>query len=323
MSSWFALATYARGSKALPALVVDDQIYDLRKAAKAVRATLRTEWLQGGLAAMLDDWGASATALRKIGSAAPALVRKGKLSALGKADRIALAPYRPSRIFCASANYTEHANEMSTILAKKADSKPYMFVKLENSIIGPREAVRKPPETGKLDWEVELAAVIGRRARRVPVDRALDFVAGYTVLNDVSARDLNIRTDYPFKFDWFQGKCHDTFAPFGPWIVPAWLIPDPQALKMKLTVNGKTMQDSSTANMIWTVSEQIAYLSTIVTLVPGDVVATGTPAGVGQARGIFLNVGDRMEAWLEHIGGLNNPIVAESRTAGRTARRPD
>jgi 2-keto-4-pentenoate hydratase/2-oxohepta-3-ene-1,7-dioic acid hydratase in catechol pathway len=177
-----------------------------------------------------------------------------------------------------------------------------------------------PPETGKLDWEVELGAIIGRRARRIPLSRALDYVAGYTVVNDVSARDLNIRTDYPFKFDWFQGKCHDSFAPFGPWIVPAWLIPDPQTLKMTLKVNGETMQDSSTANMIWTVREQVAYLSTIVTLEPGDVVATGTPAGVGQARGVFLKPGDVMEAWLEHIGTLRNPVAAEKTKSGRAAR---
>ena len=162
-----------------------------------------------------------------------------------------------------------------------------------------------------LDWEVELAAVIGKRARRVSVEKALDYVAGYSIVNDVSARDLNMRSDYPFKFDWFQGKCHDTFAPFGPWIVPSWLIKDPQDLRMQLTVNGKSMQDDSTKNMIWTVREQIAYLSTIVTLEPGDVIATGTPAGVGMGRGIYLKNGDVMEATLEKIGSLRNPVAAE------------
>jgi 2-keto-4-pentenoate hydratase/2-oxohepta-3-ene-1,7-dioic acid hydratase in catechol pathway len=213
------------------------------------------------------------------------------------------------RIFCAASNFIEHANEMGTVLAAKAESRPYMFLKLQNTVIGPGEAVRKPRETAQLDWEVELGAVIGRRARRVSVAQALDYVAGYTVVNDVSARDLNVRGDYPFKFDWFQGKCHDTFAPLGPCIVPAWQIPDPQAVKLKLTVNGKTMQEDSTANMIWSVREQIAYLSTIVTLEPGDVIATGTPTGVGMGRGIFLKSGDVMEASIEGIGAIRNPVV--------------
>jgi 2-keto-4-pentenoate hydratase/2-oxohepta-3-ene-1,7-dioic acid hydratase in catechol pathway len=169
-----------------------------------------------------------------------------------------------------------------------------------------------PPETTQLDWEIELAAVIGQRCRRIPVDRALDAVAGYSIVNDVSARDLNVRNDYPFKFDWFQGKCHDTFAPFGPWIVPAWQVHDPQAVHLNLKVNGETMQDDTTANMIWNVREQISYLSTIVTLEPGDVIATGTPTGVGMGRGIYLKDGDRIEATIRGIGTLANPVRAES-----------
>jgi 2-keto-4-pentenoate hydratase/2-oxohepta-3-ene-1,7-dioic acid hydratase in catechol pathway len=221
------------------------------------------------------------------------------------------APFRPERIFCAAANYIEHANEMGSALAGKSDSKPYMFIKLRNTIIGSGEAIKMPPETSKLDWEIELAAVIGRGGRRVPVTQALDHVAGYAIINDISARDLNVRADYPFKFDWFQGKCHDTFAPFGPWIVPASAVPDPQTLTMELKVNDQTMQKDSTANMIWTVREQIAYLSTIVTLEPGDVIATGTPTGVGMARGIFLQAGDVVSASIDGIGTLTNRVVAE------------
>jgi 2-keto-4-pentenoate hydratase/2-oxohepta-3-ene-1,7-dioic acid hydratase in catechol pathway len=149
------------------------------------------------------------------------------------------------------------------------------------------------------------------------VDRALSYVAGYSIVNDVSARDLNVRSDYPFKFDWFQGKAHDSFAPFGPCIVPGWMIRDPQNLHMRLTVNGETHQDDSTANMIWTVREQIAYLSTIVTLEPGDVIATGTPAGVGMGKGVFLKAGDVMEASVEGIGALRNPVINEK---GRAVR---
>jgi len=147
----------------------------------------------------------------------------------------------------------------------------------------------------------------------VRVLRSLDYVAGYTVVNDISARDLNTRTDYPFKFDWFQGKSWDSFAPLGPWIVPAWLIPDPQALGLRLTVNGEEMQKDSTKNMIWNVREQISYLSQILTLRPGDVIATGTPTGVGMGRGIFLKHGDQVEATVENIGTLSNRVVDEKR----------
>jgi 2-keto-4-pentenoate hydratase/2-oxohepta-3-ene-1,7-dioic acid hydratase in catechol pathway len=133
----------------------------------------------------------------------------------------------------------------------------------------------------------------------------------YSIVNDISARDLNMRDDYPFKFDWFQGKCHDTFAPFGPCLVPAWSIPDPQAVDLLLTVNGAEMQKDSTKNMIWTLLEQIDYLSTIVTLEPGDVIATGTPTGVGMGRGVYLKAGDVISATIDGIGTITNTVVAE------------
>ncbi|HUG76968.1 MAG TPA: fumarylacetoacetate hydrolase family protein [Burkholderiales bacterium] len=306
--AWVALGSYLRKSSLRPALLHGNTAFDLEEAARLAGVKLAKTWLGGDVAAIIRDWDEAAAPVRRLAES-----RK-----LAEADleRIAIpelkAPYRPARIFCAASNFIEHANEMGTVLAAKAQSRPYMFLKLQNTVIGPGEAVRKPPETSQLDWEVELGAVIGRRARRVAVERALDYVAGYTVINDVSARDLNVRSDYPFKFDWFQGKCHDTFAPFGPCIVPAWLIADPQDVKMKLTVNGEAMQEDSTGNMIWSVREQIAYLSTIVTLEPGDVIATGTPTGVGMGRGIFLKSGDMMEASIEGIGAIRNPVEDET-----------
>jgi len=294
----FALATYRTGAKGeAPAVVLDNKLYDAREA------------LPNGLAGAVADWPRAQAVVRKLADQA----RDGKLPAVREGIGSLTAPLRPTRIFCAAANYIEHAKEMGTVLASKATSKPYMFLKLQDTIVGPGDDVIKPPETEKLDWEVELAVVIGRQARRIGVDQALDYVAGYSVLNDISARDLNKRTDYPFAFDWFQGKSWDTFAPFGPWIVPAWLVKDPQAMNLSLKVNGKTMQDSSTATMIWTVREQISYLSQILTLRPGDVIATGTPTGVGAAHGIFLKDGDQVEATVEGIGTLSNRIVAEKR----------
>jgi len=295
--SWFALATYRAGKGEAPAVVVDNKLYDARQA------------LPGGVAGAIADWPKAQAAVRQLGEQA----RAGKLPTVGEGVKALTAPIRPMRIFCAAANYIEHAKEMGSVLAAKAQSKPYMFLKLQDTVIGPGDDIIKPPETAKLDWEVELGAVIGRQARRIGVDQALDYVAGYTVVNDVSARDLNKRTDYPFTFDWFQGKSWDTFAPLGPWIVPAWLIPDPQKLNLRLTVNGKEMQKDSTANMIWNVREQVSYLSQILTLRPGDVIATGTPTGVGAAHGIFLKHGDQIEASVENIGSLSNRVIDEKR----------
>jgi 2-keto-4-pentenoate hydratase/2-oxohepta-3-ene-1,7-dioic acid hydratase in catechol pathway len=307
---WFALATYRQDDRLAPALVLGEALYDLAEAARAA-VPMRSEWIDGGVAAIVEGWKEAAAALPGAARAAAEFAKAGKLKPVPDGLKRLAAPFRPERIFCAASNYIEHANEMGTVLAAKADSKPYMFLKLRNAVIGPGETVRMPPETVQLDWEVELAAVIGKRCRRVPADRALEAVAGYAIVNDVSARDLNMRDDYPFKFDWFQGKCHDTFAPFGPWIVPAALVPDPQAVRMRLAVNGETMQDDTTANMIWTVREQIAYLSTIVTLEPGDVIATGTPTGVGMGRGRYLKHGDAMVASIHGIGTITNPVAAE------------
>ena len=295
--SWFALATYRTGKSEAPAVVVDDKLYDARQA------------LPGGIGGAIADWSKAQAAVRQLGEQA----RAGKLHAVAEGAKALTAPIRPIRVFCAAANYIEHAKEMGSVLAAKAQSKPYMFLKLQDSVIGPGDDIVKPPETAKLDWEVELGAVIGRQARRIGVAEALDYVAGYTVVNDVSARDLNKRSDYPFTFDWFQGKSWDTFCPIGPWIVPAWLIPDPQKLNLRLTVNGKEMQKDSTANMIWNVAEQVSYLSQILTLRPGDVIATGTPTGVGAAHGIFLKHGDQVEATVENIGSLSNRVVDEKR----------
>lgn len=309
-----AIASYqsAGDGQSKLAFVIDDELYDFATARQA-GIRLSEDGLDDTWASMLLHWEQVAPCLKAALDQTEKLVRSGKLASLSGGVRKVVAPYRPERLFCAASNYIEHANEMGTVLAAKADSKPYMFLKLRNAVIGPDDNIRMPPETSQLDWEIELAAIIGRPGRRISVGRALDHVAGYSIVNDISARDLNVRDDYPFKFDWFQGKCHDTFAPFGPWIVPAWLIPDPQAVDMRLTVNGQEMQKDSTRNMIWTLCEQIAYLSTIVTLEPGDVIATGTPTGVGMGRGIYLKPGDMVSASIDGIGTLTNAVIAEKR----------
>lgn len=305
----FGFATYRKGGDSAIAVVLNGQLYDLQDAvlAGAPGGRLSNERDILGLVERWDEWGPRLAAFE---AAVTGLVGDGRLKPAAGGRAELLAPYRASRIFCAASNFVDHANEMGTVLAAKAESKPYMFLKLSNTVIGDAMNIEMPPETSQLDWEVELAAIIGRKAKRISAAEALDYVAGYSVINDVTARDLNVRSDYPFKFDWFQGKCHDTFAPFGPCMVPAAAIADPQAVGLKLIVNGKAMQEDTARNMIWTVREQIAYLSTILTLEPGDVIATGTPTGVGKGRGVFLKVGDKVSAEVSGIGSVSNTVVA-------------
>ena len=239
--SHIAVAAYNKSPQVGPALAlsIDGQVYDLEDVRKA-GVQLDGAWAGNSVPSILARWerGAATSAAAAIKQFA----QTGKLKPVADAAAKLTAPFRPERIFCAASNYIEHANEMGTVLAAKAESKPYMFLKLRNTVIGPNDAIRMPPETSQLDWEIELAAVIGKGGRRIPAAQALDHVAGYAIVNDISARDLNVRGDYPFKFDWFQGKCHDTFAPFGPWMVPAWAIADPQAVAMELKVNDQVMQ---------------------------------------------------------------------------------
>ena len=308
--TWFAIGTYRSASTTRLALAVRGGAYDLGEAAIAAgHAAQSVAWTGGNLDEVIAQWDNRLGLIRSV-----ALTLQSPPPALKSPPDIAArlqAPLRPVRIFCAASNYIEHANEMGTVLAAKSTSKPYVFMKTGTTVIGPGDTVRLPPESAKVDWEVELAAIIGRGGRHIPLRMALEHVAAYTVVNDVSARDLTRREDYPFKFDWFQGKNFDTFCPMGPWIVPAECVGDPQRLKLSLAVNDTMMQEATTAEMIWTLAEQIAYLSSMLTLRPGDVIATGTPTGVGAGRGIFLKAGDIMTASIEHIGTLINPVAAE------------
>jgi 2-keto-4-pentenoate hydratase/2-oxohepta-3-ene-1,7-dioic acid hydratase in catechol pathway len=186
-----------------------------------------------------------------------------------------------------------------------------MFVKLPAAVIAEGEAIRIPPGRTQIDWECELGLVIGRRAGHVPAGQARDYVFGYTLENDVS--DRGGRGDGRSGSDWLIAKSHDTFAPMGPFIIPKEFVPDPQKLTVKYILNGKLMQEASTSLMIHDVYEQVAYASNIVTLRPGDVLATGTPAGVGSAMKppVFLKPGDLSVCTYEGIGTLTNPVAAK------------
>jgi 2-keto-4-pentenoate hydratase/2-oxohepta-3-ene-1,7-dioic acid hydratase in catechol pathway len=225
---------------------------------------------------------------------------------------------QPRNLYMAGANYADHAREMRKLPADApidpSPHGPFFFLKPTTTVVGPGAAVVIPEGVGKLDWEIELAAVIGREARGLDANQALSCVAGYMVLNDVSARDNFKRepaTEPPMTFDWFGQKGWATSCPIGPWIVPARFVADPGDLQMTLTVNGEVQQSSSTAEMIFDLPAQIAYLSRMVPLLPGDVIATGTPAGVGMGKGRFLAPGDEMVATIEQLGELRNAVVGE------------
>jgi 2-keto-4-pentenoate hydratase/2-oxohepta-3-ene-1,7-dioic acid hydratase in catechol pathway len=208
---------------------------------------------------------------------------------------------RPGKLICIGLNYRDHAAESNMAIPER----PVVFSKFSTAVIAPGEPVITPETSQQVDYEAELAVVIGRRAKNVSVSSALDYVLGYTAFNDVSARDFQFADG-----QWQRGKSCDTFAPMGPTIVTAVEIPDPHNLSIKLRLNGKTMQDSNTDQLIFGVPELIAFLSETITLEPGDVIATGTPPGVGFARKppVFLKHGDEMEVEIEKIGTLNNPV---------------
>jgi 2-keto-4-pentenoate hydratase/2-oxohepta-3-ene-1,7-dioic acid hydratase in catechol pathway len=195
----------------------------------------------------------------------------------------------------------------------KAGLTPWHFIKASRTVVQTEARVPLPERTKMLDWEAELAAFIGRTAKNVPMERTLDYVAGYTVANDLSARDFTVRPNVPesspFRYDWISQKSFDGACPVGPWIVPAKQIPDPQRLGIKLWVNDVLKQDSHTSKMIFSLAEQIAQLSARLTLHPGDLILTGTPAGVGMARKEFLKPGDLVRVWVEQVGELTNTLV--------------
>jgi 2-keto-4-pentenoate hydratase/2-oxohepta-3-ene-1,7-dioic acid hydratase in catechol pathway len=222
-------------------------------------------------------------------------------------DDVELGPplTHPDKIICLGLNYTDHADEAGF----EAPTVPIIFSKFRNSLVGPYEPIVLPRSSREVDFEGELAVVIGRTAKYVEREHALSYVAAYAVFNDVTARDLQLRTS-----QWISGKALDTFAPMGPGLLPAELVPDPQGLTIDTKVNGEVMQHDSTRHMIFSVGDTIAYLSTLMTLVPGDIIATGTPAGVGfkQTPPRFLSAGDTVAVTIPGIGTIRNPVVNET-----------
>ncbi len=303
--SGYKLATYESENGSRAGLVVGDQVFD------AAELTQQPDYTS--VLSILEDWTHAKIVLQrateKVGAGWPL------------AETHLRAPVLwPGAIYCAGANYRDHAKEMAERTGrplgpdpKESGGKPWHFLKTPRSVADPGAIVSATQYCTKLDWEVELAAVIGRETKAVPVEEALSCVAGYTVANDLSARDLSQRAEVPvgspFRPDWVGQKCFDGACPLGPWIVPADDIPDPQNLALKLWVNDAIKQDSNTSEMIFSLAEQIAHISAGMTLYPGDIILTGTPAGVGMGRGEFLKAGDVVRLEIERIGALTNTIA--------------
>lgn len=230
-----------------------------------------------------------------------------------------LAPLRrPGKLLAVAANYQAHVTEGGGAQLDKSRLAPRLFLKPSTAIAGPDDDVAVPTVTSQMDWEAELAVVIGTECKDVSVEDGLDQVFGYMTSNDISARSLDfgyerdVPTGVAAFFDWLEGKWPDGFAPCGPWLVTKDEIADPQALDLQLVVNGEVRQQATTAEMIFSVAELIAFASRLMTLEPGDVIMTGTPAGTGAASKEFLRPGDVMTVTFEGLGSLTTNVVAAS-----------
>jgi 2-keto-4-pentenoate hydratase/2-oxohepta-3-ene-1,7-dioic acid hydratase in catechol pathway len=241
---------------------------------------------------------------------------KGTIAA-GKVELLMPIP-RPNKLFLLAGNYAAHIVEGGGEAPERKETFPYVFMKPPTTTLtDPGKPVVIPSVSPKfIDWECELAVVIGRGGKHIKEADALKHVAGYSVINDISDRKFRPNPDRKLRekdtfFDWLHGKWHDSFCPMGPGIASADAIENPQKLAMKLSVNGKVHQDASTGQQIFPVAAVIEFISNICTLEPGDIISTGTPAGVGNASGTYLKPGDNVEAWIENIGTLASPVVAE------------
>ena len=299
-AAW-ALATISADDEIVACIEVAGELYQLEPSLERVGVP--------GIRSVRDvftNWGVASGALDA------AAARLEKQDAVAQGTRLAPLLY-PGKVLCAGANYFDHLAEMGMPDAKKAEQRLFFFMKPpRNAVVGEGATVHMPIGTAAFDWEVELALVIGKTARNVPVETALEHVAGYTVAIDFSARDHNRAPETFYKLDWVAGKANDTCCPMGPRIVPARAHADWQDVALKLSVNGVCKQDGRTGDMIFSIAEQISIASRIMTLDPGDVLLTGTPAGVGAPQGTFLSVGDLVDAEVDGIGVLSVRILAAS-----------
>src|SRR3954465_10332086 len=325
----FALGTFAASDgRPFPGLVLGERVADLRpRLGDGV-----------SLRALVGDWDASLPRLHEVAAGIAPEDAGHSFDALRP-----LPPLDPwGQVFCAGANYRQHVLDLLAGAERRGDStdgltaadrdharaelderarsgRPFVFLGSAHAIVGAADDVVLPHGSEQHDWELELAAVIGRPARRVAREDALGVIAGYTICNDVTTRDALIRTDARgLGLDWLAGKNAPTFAPTGPVLVPSEFAGDPTALQITLKVNGRTMQDESTADMLFDVAALIAHISEVAELRPGDLVLTGSPAGNGAHHGVFLKPGDVMDGTITGPGAHPNPGVPRPPPSNRS-----
>lgn len=293
----------------------DESIIPLHAAADALGAESLP--VDGNLLPFLTN-GASHTAVKQIEKQLNNLLDEERNELCFDVDDVKLlVPIaNPSKLLLLAGNYAAHIEEGGGKAEERAKTFPYIFMKPPlTTLTNPGDAVHIPTiSPDRIDWELELGIIIGKQCHGVSEADALGYVAGYTVVNDISDRKFKpnpgrAQREKDGFFDWLHGKWHDTFCPMGPCVLPACDQRDPQTLKMTLKVNGEIEQDASTADMVFPVAAVVQFVSNIVTLEPGDIISTGTPAGVGAGKGKFLKNGDSMEACIENIGTLVNPVV--------------
>lgn len=310
----YQLGTALVSGKQSIILASQEKFFDLRSLLQKVKAhntlSLEVRELPASLLELVEDWAYWNEKLVQVANAVFANRSVQEVSGSLSQDELQwLAPLLyPRKLICIGTNYRDHIAEMGV---SKLPRYPYSFLKpATTTLIGSGTSLQLPEQAKLVDWEAELAVVIGQKARHVRGEDAMACVAGYSLLNDVSARDW-IAEAPPVGIDWVMQKAFDGFAPMGPLITPAAFVADPQHLSMTLSVNGQVKQNSTTANMVFSVQEIIEHLTSIMTLEPGDVIATGTPAGVGHGKHPpeYLRSGDTMVVEIEGLGRLETPIT--------------
>jgi acylpyruvate hydrolase len=301
------LLTYVEGNEMRAGLVVRDYVIDLRRASSEQPfAAGKRERLPASLRRLLEQGEEALERCSRLVSDLAALPAEkypgGCFFPLHEAKLAPPVP-DPQKIICIGMNYRDHCEEQK----KPLPEKPVLFAKFPTALIGHGQPIVKPPVSDCVDYEAELAVIIGKKGKNIPEEKALSHVAGYTILNDVTARDVQFSNG-----QWVRGKSFDTFAPAGPYLVTIDEVPDPQNLHIRLTVNGELRQSSTTANMVFPVSFLVAYVSKGCTLLPGDIISTGTPGGVGVFRQppAFLKAGDVVSIEIEKLGTLENRVEA-------------
>jgi 2-keto-4-pentenoate hydratase/2-oxohepta-3-ene-1,7-dioic acid hydratase in catechol pathway len=300
------LVTYRHDGAERAGVVLDGQVFDLAAGAEQLG-----EELPSDIVGILTAEETGMERAQRVAHAAAA----GRLPGLPLGE-VSLAPVipRPPTLLLLAGNYQSHITESGAAAVDKTAITPRFFIKPRTAVIGTGGVIRIPPVSEKVDYELEIAAVIGRAGRDIPLAQAEEYVAGYAVFNDISARELNVAANRKTRpmddfFDWLNGKWCDSFAALGPYLVTRDEVGDPAQLEMSLTVNGELRQHSSAGEMIFTVPESIAFISQFITLEPGDLICMGTPGGVGATTQVYLQPGDVVVAEIETLGRLENTVA--------------